>query len=304
MGELVIGIDVGTSEEGPTSAMSFFIASHGHIDVAETTRVLTGPDLQELIRNDDAIGNAQLVTLDAQLTPNMIPARPPTGIAIDKRFARGAFQNGHGHRGLQPGSLATPIPGWQLYGAGMHLRGLLETRGLSYLEFPVAIRPKAIVEVIPKLTQGLISPQSLVVGRPMNGGFKQLDNWLFPHLWVTAPVPEEHEGNPDYPRHGAQAKGAADLLGVQLGQRVLPEANRIMGLRPVKARHEAIGAFAAGLQGALALTVGASLVGAPGPHEGYFLLPRSWHDDWETAWETTMRPNDTVSRILLDAPTA
>ena len=44
------------------------------------------------------------------------------------------------------------------------------------------------------------------------------------------------------------------------------------------------------------VTGDACVAGAIGDHEGYFLLPRRWHPDWEQVWSDTVRPGDAVTR--------
>jgi hypothetical protein len=71
--------------------------------------------------------------------------------------------------------------------------------------------------------------------------------------------------------------------GIRFGAGLRKEGQRIHDL-PRAERHEAMGAFVAGFQGALVLAGAACVVGGPG---GYFTLPRSWHSDWERAWTET-----------------
>src|SRR5262249_48240202 len=122
----------------------------------------------------------------------------------------------------------------------------------------------------------------------------------FPHLFVTSPMPARRANDVTYPRHGTYQSYVMGFLGpaVQLGIGARSEANRILLLADA-ARHEALGAFVAGLQAALALVGKASMVGAVGGAEGYFLLPSTWHVDWETAWTATSVPALPVSRVCV-----
>ncbi len=303
-----IGIDLGYSDTGATSAISFFavvpIDAGTVVDVASETEVLAASNLLRRVADDQLCNGARIVAIDAPLTPQRITARPASGRVVDARFSRGDFSNGR--RGLQPGSISTPVPGWKLYEAGMALLTHLTSRGFSYLTFQastsggVILPQKAVVEVIPKLTQGLLAPRALVVARPRRGGFQKVDDWLFPHLFVTAPVPAHRATDQAYPRHGTHHHRAMALIGsgVQLGARGLIEANRILGLSRA-ARHEALAAFVAGFQAALALAGRASMVGAVGPAEGYFLLPSTWHSDWESSWTATALPTLPVRRLAV-----
>ncbi len=139
------------------------------------------------------------------------------------------------------------------------------------------------MEVIPKLTQAILAPRSTLVGRPATAN---IDKFLFARSLATP-----HEGRSPL----EQLVGSAIL-----GASVFEEARRIQALGAA-ARHEAIGAFVAGLQGALLLTGGAAFVGASGPGEGYYALPRRWHSDWKAAWQDSARPNDTVRVVPCEA---
>jgi hypothetical protein len=304
-----IGIDVGYSPSGATSAISFFSVARQEeswvVEIVGRTRVLSTTDLIQVINTNGAFACARVVAVDAPLTPTRILAKPGQGRAIDSRFSRGAFSNGNGHRGLQPGSIATPIPGWHLYEAGMGLLPHLRGRGLSYFPFPatppkggvVALPERQVLEVIPKFTQGLLVERGVVSQRPREGGYRQIDDWVFPQVFVTAPMSGPMTVDPAYPPHGNMHARALELMApVRLGRDCLAEANRIHSL-PAGERHEALAAFVCGFQAALALVGGACLVGCVGPSEGYFLLPSRWHQEWERAWQDTSRHGDVVCRI-------
>lgn len=297
------GIDVGFSETAATSAVAVFVVSEragvASIGVAEPTRVLSSAALDKLIGDrqsplsDDRV---RLVTLDAPLTRTPLSAVPATGRCPDLRFSRGLFANSN--RGPQPSSIRVPKQGWPLYRRGMALLERLERAGFPYVGMngaeTVCLPRRACMEVLPKLTLALLCPRALLAqARPRTGFFKQIDNWLFPHVFVAL-----HEvGQPVVA--GSALMGARQLLGtINLDDSVFAEAQRINALKSQDERHEAIGAFVAGFQGALALSGGACSVGDA---EAHFLLPRRWHPDWEQAWTDTDRRTNPTDRVDVHA---
>lgn len=172
----------------------------------------------------------------------------------------------------------------------------------------LSLSQKACVEVCPKMTQSLLVPNVRVTSRPnetQNPPFyRQIDNWIFPHLFVSG-TPERL--NPivgTQPTWGADRQAMCGLLGnnIQIDQSVWDEANRIATSNPLGERHEFIGAFVSGFQGALALAGAAVAVGVAGDHEGYYILPSTWHADWCHVWDKTARDGDSVKRIPIQLP--
>jgi hypothetical protein len=148
------------------------------------------------------------------------------------------------------------------------------------------------MEVLPKLTLALLCPRELLaVTRPRKGFFRQIDNWLFPHLFVRDSAIDQHGV-----LRGSSRAHALALLGpaLSLDASMFDEADRIDAIESQDERHEAIGSFVAGFQGALALAAAACAVGDV---ESCFLLPRRWHADWEAAWQASERIREPVSRV-------
>jgi len=209
---------------------------------------------------------------------------------LERRFSRGHFSNGK--RGPQPSSIAVPRQGWALYESGMDFSGWLTT-----LNFPTFCLPplgavlnavdlqKRTLEVLPKLTMSLLLPQITVSGRPVGRGFHgQIDNWLFPQIFCSKSAQVLPVAG--IPGLGTHSGSLFSLLGqtVILDSSVMLEADRIYAVPNNSVRHELIGAFVAAFQGALAFAGKAELVGAHGAHEGYYMLPAYWHNDWTGAW--------------------
>ena len=127
----------------------------------------------------------------------------------------------------------------------------LARRGFAYQTMPAAsevrLRKRAVLEVIPKLTQSLLAGPEPTRGRPMRAGSREkIDDFLFPLLF--APAVGLQQGL--LGRFPLKSGGVA-----RLGAGALEEARRIDAL-PRKQRHEGIGAFVSGFQGALALAGG------------------------------------------------
>ncbi|MCC6807064.1 MAG: hypothetical protein IT381_06550 [Deltaproteobacteria bacterium] len=238
----------------------------------------------------------RLVTLDAPLTRTRLLKIPMVGRAPDLRFSRGLFANSN--RGPQPSSIRVPKQGWPLYMRGMSILALLERAGFPYLGMRGAealqVPRRAVMEVLPKLTLALLCPRALLaVTRPRTGFLKQIDNWLFPHVFD-----EPLDGMPPV-LAGSALREALQLLGpIRVDDSVFVEARRIHALRSQSERHEASGAFIAAFQAALALAGGACCVG---DDEAHFLLPRRWHPDWEQAWKDTERAAKRIERVAVHA---
>jgi len=144
---------------------------------------------------------------------------------------------------------------------------------------------RATMEVLPKLTLALVCPRAwLAVDRPRTGFFSQIDNWLFSKMFLPVLAEQPGLARPESP-------GAVEWP-LELDQTVVREAERIGALGKGD-RHEAIGAFVAGFQGALALAGQACVVGTEDAH---FLLPKTWHSDWDAAWESTTRSGEATTR--------
>jgi hypothetical protein len=307
----LMGIDFGFSVETNSLGYSHFHALRERngqyvVRVVSPTAVTTLADFTENILTSALMRKLKLIALDAPVTPVLIQQLPAVGRSIEKRFSRGAFSNGR--RGPQPSSIRVPQQGWKIYCAAMAFVGLLTQAGFPYYQMQVGqteaatALPRCTIEVIPKLTQTLLTPQVRTPSRPppeQCGFYCQIDNWLFPHLFVLAtPVALTPNGMVQ-PAFGGDAAGLNVLLGqnVVLHQSVWDEAARIQqtGLRST--RHELIGGFVAGFQGALALAGAAQFVGAAGNYEGYYVLPANWNPQWQVEWQNTARRRDVVYAV-------
>ena len=278
-----IGIDIGWGDAPYTGGHSFFEVRYQTdrrpaIAVIAPTTPCSTEGLRRFIRESERFNDREVrvVAVDAPVTPQLLIAKPAAGRSIDARFSRGHFSNGL--RGPQPGSIATPAQGWPLYQAGMATTAMLALRGFPYAALQAGrllnLVERATIEVIPKLTQTLLSPRSILTARPRRVA---IDDHLFAETWGLAPT------NTSFTR-------LLDPI-VAIDSTVALEAARILTLAAAP-RHEAVGAFVAGLQGALALARCAAVVGAPGDHEGYYVLPKSWHTDWIDVWRDTTRDGD------------
>ncbi|WP_417384175.1 hypothetical protein [Gimesia sp.] len=165
---------------------------------------------------------------------------------------------------------------------------------------------KMCVEVCPKLTQTLFTPLDRISSRsPSNGQpvfYRQIDNWLFSHLFVRQPPETTYPDGGTQPAFGEDAAEMQRLLGneVTIDESVWTEAARIQASQPLSLRHELIGAFVAGFQGAMMLAGKAAMFGASGDHEGFYVLPAIWHDDWVEVWNQTARRDDFVRQVLVE----
>jgi hypothetical protein len=302
-GEVACGIDVGFAAVGKTSAISAFLVQktieRPRIALAHGTDVLSSTALDRLIERREgplADERVRLVTLDAPVTSTDHATMPALGRLPDRRFSRGAFSNSK--RGPQPSSIRVPKQGWPLYRRGMAILAQLESIGFPYVSITaaeeLALPLHGTMEVVPKLTMALLCSRNLLaVARPRTGFFKQIDNWLFSQIFAqtgqTAPLAP-----------GGERQHLMRLLQppIEIDATVFAEAARIDGLATNAEKHEAIGAFAAGFQGALALAGVACVVG---DQESHFLLPHLWHRDWEEAWLDSDRLAEPARRLRVQS---
>lgn len=166
--------------------------------------------------------------------------------------------------------------------------------GFPFFHLPTADAGKegcrlqhCVVEVLPKLTMALLTPKERTKTRPAADRFYwQIDNWLFPHLFVKRDGESTGEVPNGAPSCGLDVPTLLSLLGAEitLDASVWEETTRIQGEEDTELRHEMIGAFVAGFQGAISFAGKAQLVGCCGDGEGYYLLPASWHQDWQAVW--------------------
>jgi hypothetical protein len=276
----VLGIDVGLAPTKRSWAISSLSLSGRGISCETPTFVATGADAQAYLRQLDS-KSITSVGFDAPVTPQVLNGIPPTGRAVDARFSRGAFNNFH--LGPQPSSIATLL-GWNLYLAGMALKGLLSDLGWPVHGFGQPVLAKQSFEVIPKLTMSLMTPPSwTALERPRHGFLHQLDNFLFDRAF-----------NQD--AWTGKELLTAFYYGLPIDSSLVEELQRVGGHHPLSERHELIGGLVAGLQTIQFLAGQAQEVGVAGPFEGYYLLPRSWHPEWEAVWAGTMRNGDVVFR--------
>lgn len=283
------------------------------VSVESPSRISTLANFKTEVLKDACGNGVSVIALDAPITPKRISGKPKSGRQVEKRFARGAFNNSR--RGPQPSSVSVPKQGWPLYCGAMDLMADLHTFGFT-MPLIRAVEGRSVVnftgnvcvEVCPKMTQSLLAPKSRVVSRPNKNGtpafYRQIDNWLFSHLFVadTPEMPNPSGGS--QPNWGADRSSMCRLLGdrVQIDKSVWDEALRISAVRPLSERHELIGAFVAGFQGAIALAGASVVVGASGDYEGYYVLPAQWHADWCEVWNETQRDGDSVRRFPIQLP--
>lgn len=164
--------------------------------------------------------------------------------------------------------------------------------------------PRCTVEVLPKLTQTLLTPKNRVQSRPdrsLDKYYGQIDNWLFPHLFVSGKSSEGMQVD-GKPVAGQDLNEMIQLLGetIEVHSSVLEEAERINKVSSKPKRHEMVGAFVSGFQGALGIAGQAKLVGKSGGAEGYYMLPVKWHSEWQNEWKNTARKNDTVYSVPVE----
>jgi hypothetical protein len=307
-----LGIDFGFAVEGESLGYSQFETrlheGSATITVINESLTSTLADFTKNILHSEIAQQSALLTLDAPITPVLIPALPAVGRQVEHRFSRGRFSNGL--RGPQPSSIRVPRQGWPLYCEAMRFLVAINQAGFSLPTFPemghqitLDFRTKMCVEVCPKLTQTLFTPTDRISTRsPSNGQpvfYRQIDNWLFPHLFVKQQPMMPYPDGGLQPAFGQDSGSIAYLLGdeVAIDASVWAEAARIQAIQPLSLRHELIGAFVAGIQGAMMIAGKASMFGAPGEHEGFYILPSTWHEDWSNVWHQTARPDDCVRKV-------
>lgn len=313
-----LGIDFGYSTS--TASLGYIrfetqtIAGRATVSVESPSKISTLADFKSQVLKSACDNGVSLIALDAPITPHRISSKPKSGRQVEKRFARGDFNNSK--RGPQPSSVSVPKQGWPLYCGAMDLMSNLHTFGFKMPHITVAdekavvdFSGKICVEVCPKMTQSLLVPKSRVAIRPDKNGtppfYRQIDNWLFSHLFVNQAPKTIYPDGGTQPNWGADRSGLLSLLGhrVHIDKSVWDEATRISTVLPLSERHELIGAFVAGFQGAIALAGASVVVGASGDHEGYYVLPFEWHTDWCDVWNKTQRKEDTVKRFSIQLPT-
>lgn len=183
------GIDFGFSGTRPSFGYAQFqteFSSGTHpqyvVQVREETVATSLTEFVAETLTSEVVSAADLITLDAPVTPVRIKDRPKSGRSVERRFSRGDFSNGK--RGPQPSSVAVPAQGWPLYCAAMDFLGSLSGVGFPLFRLPAAdeamggcrLRGK-VVEVLPKLTMALLTPKERTRTRPAADRFYwQIDN--------------------------------------------------------------------------------------------------------------------------------
>lgn len=312
-----LGIDFGYSANTPSLGYARFdTRTEGgiyRISVVAPSEVTTLDDLKNRLFSDHLSERTSLVALDAPITPTRIVERPVSGRLVEKRFSRGDFCNTS--RGPQPSSISVPKQGWPLYSGAMELLVELDKAKFAMPRisdsehgYRLALTGHDCIEVCPKLTQTLFAPRRRVSSRPdkKNGPafYRQIDNWLFSHLFVAEPPADSRPTGGIQPDWGEDVSVMRQLLASEalLDNSVWEEASRISSITPLSVRHELIGAFVAGFQGAITLAGAAVAVGAIGDNEGYYVLPARWHRDWCLVWNTTSLPGDLVAKFPIKTP--
>ncbi len=283
----VLGIDVGFSPSARTWAISSLSESQGVIFCQDPTFVASQAEVTTYLEGLDR-HSITAIGFDAPVTPERLLTRPAHGRAIDARFSRGEF---HGsRRGPQPSSIAVPHPGWDLYSTGMAFQDFLKALGWRVHVHGTAVKGPTAFEVIPKLTLTLVTPRAWIAEeRPRKGNLRQIDNFLFDRAFNQDPAEREQVLAALFPT-------------AQIHDSLRGEIHRVANHSRVGERHELIGGLVAGIQTLQVATADACIAGAVGAHEGYFLLPRLWHPDWERTWGNTVRPGDAVERLGLARP--
>jgi len=294
---LVFGVEVGrpapTYDRGLAAFAvreldgRFAVRAVGATDLVETHKLWPFYRLFEKLPSAHPV----LFAIDAPMTPGEPRPAPHTGRAVEKRLSRGAFSTSK--RGLQPVSLAVHLQGAYLGQEAESVRRRLQELGVRYAQFPedqdsYRMHCPAIIEVLPRLTAGLLSPRRLVAEvRPRGPKTSLLETFLFPYLFSSDP--EEFQ-RPSFADRRLASDWFSDTL--EFDPSLLLDAQRCRD-------HQRVGAFLSAFQGVLALTGLASLMGQPGASEGCICVPRQWHRDWEAIWSETSRPGDSVRRIDL-----
>lgn len=299
MGEdiLVIGIDPGVPRERAATAYSVLrLDPAGTIGLVGRAEALTKAGLAAFLRDHPLLADERLrlAAVNAPLTPVRLERKPLRARQVEIRFARGAFSGSL--RGPQPPWLSAARSGWLRYQEAAQLLDVLRERGFPLLpmppeEVPPELPARCSVEVFPKATLAVLAPRAPLGGRPVASEFMgQIDDWLFPQLFL-----------PQEPEARAPIEGILETLapGLHLAPETLQEAERISGIRRPFSRREPLRAFVAAFQAVLALAGAAALIGAEGDGEGYYLLPATWHPDWEEEWKESRRQEPRVRRVRI-----
>lgn len=306
---LVIGIDPGVPRSKAAAASTVLtLDATGSIGLLGTSEAMTKPELAAFLRDAPLLAEARLrlAVIAAPLTPVRIERKPLRARLVETRFSRGAFAGSA--RGPQPPWISAGRSGWLRYQEGMALLDILRERGLPLLAMPPEgavpdLSARCSAEVYPKATLSVLLPRAPLEERPMASEFMgQIDDWLFPQLFLSEPPAEEASGLSDPSR--VPIVGILKTLapGLRLAPETLDEAARITRLRRPFSRREPLRSFVAAFQGILAQAGAAALVGASGDHEGSYLLPAAWHPEWEDAWADPRRQDPRVRRVHLATP--
>lgn len=302
---LVLGIDPGVPREKATAAYSILTLDPvGTIGLLGRSEATTKPGLAAFLRNDPLLADERLrlAAIDAPLTQVQIERKPWKARLVEIRLSRGAFAGSA--RGPQPPWISGGRSGWLRYQEGLAVLDILRERGFSLFPMPPEgaapeLPARSCVEVYPKATLTVLVPRAPLEERPMASEFMgQIDDWLFPQLFLSPPAAgDAFVSDPSK----APIESILETLTPRLrfAPETLAEAARITQIRRPFPRREPLRAFTAALQGILALAGAACLVGAEGDHEGYFLLPATWHPDWEAAWEDPRRQEPRVRRVWI-----
>lgn len=296
---LVIGIDVGrigiTADRGVAALLVTQVPDTFELRVLGPTERTDYHYVGGLLSRLRVEGRV-LVAVDAPITSERAYVRPK-GRQVEKRLSRGDFANAR--RGLQPSSIAVPRQGMRLHEKAMDICDGMAKLGIPYFSLPwgvseVELPFRGVIEVLPKLTQGLLMPRGLVTDlRPQEGDGHQIEHWLFPYMFLTEPSVAGRPAVPD-----VQTASSRYATSIRFHSSFEEEAERIWAQHSPKC-DTAINAFVAAFQGALAVAGLSALVGCPGPSEGYITVPRVWHEDWESVWARTALESDQVERIDL-----
>lgn len=257
---MIFGIDVGFSPTEETSCYCAFNIDQINKNIFflhKPVKFKTGFNFYPIITTE-----TEIITIDAPLSPKLIPARPGSGRIIEKLFSNGIFNNSQ--RGPQPSSIAVPRQGWPLYQAGMKMVSSISSlQYLSISDIQNGTR-KGIYEVIPKLTQSLLAPREVVVSRNKNC---KLDDYLFPLLFAS---------------NGKYKNNINSMLGDYRFHNDVQDYIDKIATNP-KRFHEELASIICAVQGVFFYLGKAFFVGFKGDHEGYYTLPSM--DCWNLEWQ-------------------
>jgi len=303
---LVIGIYPGVPRAKAAAAWSVLtLDPAGTIGILGRATALRKPEFADFLRHDPLLADPRLrlAAIGAPLTPVRLERKPWRARQVEIRLSRGAFAGSS--RGPQPPWISGTRSGWLRYQEGAAVLDILRERGFPLLAMPPEgvvpeLPERCSVEVYPKATLAVLVPRAPLEERPMASEFMgQIDDWLFPQMFLRQPM-----AGGAFPTSEPERTPIEDILelrasDLRLAPETLEEAARITGIRRPYPRREPLRAFIAALQGILALAGAASLVGAEGDHEGYFLMPAEWHPNWEEAWRDPRRFNPLVRRVRI-----